>query len=82
MMVVWREAVKNIQFSGKKILTTPRLGATIPEENKEGRMHPPHLQRQQRGQQQETAPYEGVGFGYAGAFGIRVFIFEWRCFGH
>lgn len=21
-------------------------------------------------------------FGYADAFGIRVFIFEWRCFGH
>lgn len=45
-------------------------------------MHPPHLQLQQRGQQRKMIPDMGINFCFADAFGIRVFIFEWRCFGH
>ena len=64
------------------MLTSVRRSAKIPKENKEGRMHPPHLQLQQRGQQRKMIPDMGINFCYADAFGIRVFIFEWRCFGH
>ena len=46
------------------------------EENKEGRMHPPHLQQRQRGQQRVwRRPGRGAGFVVRMQLCIRVFIF-------